>query len=89
MTGVSLTSRLSWMVSGPARLDEMQRAIQALQQQLDVMQARQDQHLADIRASVDVVLDDVTARLAALGADGRVDDAVVESSSGVASHTAS
>lgn len=54
------------MLSGPARLDEMQRSIQALQQQLNDMQLRQDDQLADIRASVDVVLDDVTARLAAL-----------------------
>ena len=54
------------MASGPARLDEMQRSIQALQQQLNDMQLRQDDQLADIRASVDVVLDDVTARLAAL-----------------------
>ena len=54
------------MLSGPARLDEMQRSIQALQQQLNDMQLRQDDQLADIRASVDTVLDDVTARLAAL-----------------------
>ena len=54
------------MLSGPARLDDMQRSIQALQQQLNDMQLRQDDQLADIRSSVDGVLDDVTARLAAL-----------------------
>ena len=53
------------MLSGPARIDEMQRSIQSLQQQLDAMQATQDEHMAEIRASVSVVLDDVSARLAA------------------------
>lgn len=62
---MGVKSRLSWMLSGPARLDEMQRSIQSLQQQLDAMQATQDAHMADIRESVSVVLDDVTARLAA------------------------
>lgn len=68
------------MMSGPARLDEMQRSIQALQQQLNDMQLRQDDQLADIRASVEGVLDDVTARLAVLsdndgdGSTGVADD---------------
>lgn len=62
----SLKSRLSWMVSGPARLDEMQRTIQTLQQQISDMHTAQDAQLADIRSKVSTVLDDVTARLAAL-----------------------
>ena len=63
---VSVKSRLSWMLSGPARLDEMQRSIEALQHQLNEMQMLQDEQLSDVRASVAVVLDDVTARLSAL-----------------------
>lgn len=54
------------MVTGPARLEEMQRSIDELQQQIGNMQAAQDAQLADIRASVSTVIDDVTARLAAL-----------------------
>lgn len=54
------------MVSGPARLDEMQQAIQALQQQISDLHAAQDAQLAEVRANVSTVLDDVTARLAAL-----------------------
>lgn len=70
--GVSVKSRLSWMLSGPARLDEMQRSIQALQQQLNDMQKLQDEQMSDVRATVSVVLDDVTARLSALAdADDR------------------
>lgn len=62
------------MLSGPARLDEMQQSIQALQQQLNDMQLRQDDQLADIRASVEGVLDDVTARLTALSDADTADD---------------
>lgn len=54
------------MVSGPARLDEMQQSIQALQQQISDLHAEQDAQLAEVRANVSIVLDDVTARLAAL-----------------------
>lgn len=54
------------MVSGPARLDEMQKSIQALQQQISDLHAAQDAQLAEVRANVSTVLDDVTARLAAL-----------------------
>ncbi len=54
------------MLSGPERLDELQHAIQQLQQQLAELQSMQDTQMAEIRASVTVVLDDVTARLTAL-----------------------
>jgi len=60
------------MVSGPARLDELERSLRALQRQLDDMQRHQDATLEGVRTSVTTVLDDVTARLAAI--DDRADD---------------
>ena len=54
------------MLSGPARLDEMQRTLDVLQRQVNDLKAGQDEQLAEIRSSVGVVLDDVTARLGAL-----------------------
>jgi hypothetical protein len=54
------------MVSGPARLDAMERSLDALRLQVEQINATQDEHLADIRARVLVVLDDVTDRLTAL-----------------------
>jgi prefoldin subunit 5 len=59
------------MVSGPARLDELERSLRALQAQLDELQRHQDEELAGVRASVATVLDDVTARLAAIDAEAR------------------
>jgi hypothetical protein len=70
---VSLSARISWMVSGPARLEELERSVVALQQQLAVLGDRQEAALADVRSSVSIVLDDVTGRLAALDATD-VDD---------------
>jgi prefoldin subunit 5 len=66
---VGLRSRLSWMISGPARIDELERSLRALQQQLDDLQRHQDATLEGVRTSVSAVLDDVTARLGALDAD--------------------
>lgn len=57
------------MTSGPARLEELQRTVQTLSEQLGVLHDRQDAELAELRASVANVLDDVTARLAALDGD--------------------
>ncbi len=54
------------MVSGPSRLDELERSVVALQQQLAALGDRQEAALTDVRSSVSVVLDDVTGRLAAL-----------------------
>ena len=65
---VGLRSRLSWMVSGPARIDELERSVRSLQHQLDEMQQQQDSTLDGVRTSVASVLDDVTARLAAIDA---------------------
>ena len=59
------------MLSGPARLDELQRSIHSLEAQLDAMQIRQDAQIADLRESVRATVDDVTARLAALDAADR------------------
>lgn len=66
---MGLRSRLSWMISGPARIDELERSLRALQQQLDDLQRHQDATLEGVRTSVSAVLDDVTARLGALDAD--------------------
>jgi hypothetical protein len=56
------------MVSGPARLDELERSVRSLQRQLDEMQRQQDATLDGVRTSVASVLDDVTARLAVIDA---------------------
>lgn len=57
------------MVSGPTRLDEIERSLRALQEQLDQLQRDQDEALAGVRTSVTAVLDDVTARLGAIDAE--------------------
>ena len=56
------------MVSGPARLEELERSVRALQHQLDQLQRAQDDTLDGVRTSVTTVLDDLTARLALLDA---------------------
>lgn len=59
------------MVSGPGRLDEIERSLRTLQDQLERLQRQQDEALDGVRSSVTTVLDDVTARLAAIDAERR------------------
>lgn len=69
MADVGLRSRLSWMVSGPGRLAELESEVAALRDRLDVLDAEQATRLDAIRTQVNAALDDVTARADA--ADGR------------------
>jgi hypothetical protein len=69
LPAVGLRSRLLWMMSGPTRLDDIERTLHALQHQVDQLQRQQDETLAGMRSSIAAVLDDVTARLAALDAE--------------------
>lgn len=56
------------MVSGPARLAEIERSIAALQQRVDTLAANQERELEAIRTQVRSTLDDLDARVSTVGA---------------------
>jgi hypothetical protein len=50
------------MISGPARIDDLEAQVRALHHHLDVLHRQQEEVLADVRRSVAAALDDVQAR---------------------------
>ena len=65
---MGMRQRLSWMISGPARLADLDRRLASVEHQLDSLYRQQEAVLAELRQSVSDVVDDVTTRLGELAA---------------------
>ena len=59
-------ARLSWILRGQARVEQFERSIDELRNQVAELSSKQDAALADVRDSVSTVLDDVDQRMTIL-----------------------
>jgi uncharacterized protein YceH (UPF0502 family) len=63
---MSLRSRLSWVVRGAARADELERRVDELESRIAALTTGQVETLDVVRSSASAVLDDIEQRMTEL-----------------------